>query len=1123
MVILPATALGQPVPRTGEIAGQIVTRRGGEQARLLPSPQFREASVRQELKAGDVVRTNASGTLAIVFADRTQVRLGRNSTLLVRAVQDGRPSAVQLQRGNLWGRSPRGTSDITIETPSATTAIRGTEFALDVSDDQTLLSVFEGSVEIGNAAGSLAIGAGEAARVQLGQAPVRVVLIDPVGREQQLYFVTIEEGRDFAARASGDTAATALLLDALAAGETPDLPRGPDQAVIRAFILAHQGALTEANAEVDTALLLAQGDPALLTLKTRIALLLGDGPLAARTVDVVLEANPDDPVALTQRAEIRLFYEGQPYLARQDAERAVMIDPGRALSYATLADILLELGAVREAAHALDAGLAISPDNPALLARMAAVRLAQNRLDLAEIANARALEIDASFEIVRATSAEIALRRGQPELAAQEALAASAASPSYARALLRLAEAEYRQGRAAMALQQLDAADRLDLDSPVIALARTAIALHQFDGDGAIIGAREATRRFQARGGVYTNLSENRETGSLVSQAFRFLNLEGWGRYYADRVFDSFTPTSYFDQAVNPTPNPFVTTYLGPSFNPGRGDDLQQISSFLQGLSFDPLNAAYSIRRLQFSNEVFDEQTLGFGVTAQPLQTVPRLFAQSDGVIQSPLPVGYSLRLSTSNVLPAAGPDLDDDRTFDITLWGGAEISPDDRLSTFVRGSRLRNATSADGRFPMSVANTDNGDIIEAFGLFTHSFGYRNVLTVGGGLGRDSLLSRFDALPTTLAEDQTRSPRLIDQDNDFEFASISYARGIGRLDLELGAEVARRRMSNRLVDDLYQQLFDFDPSRPIPIAPIPGAFDVLAIDGLSDTRGSQQRVYLDARYAPLGPVMLQGQIAYVSAKLELAGNVPIRFDDFDLRNRDRIDYRIGAAWEPRPGQWVRASYSSQTAGVLGLTFAPLDSLGLRPNIAPTGISVPYSSVMARWDSEWSRNLFTVIEYQHQDFPVLLVPGSTDQAATAARRARIDRLSFTANLWLPGNFGLSANYAFADSFGDRSQPGQVLLGSLPYVPEHFARLAVTWSHPSRLRLSLAQSYLGDQTGFSGGQIRDFFSTDATLQWEPLDRRVIVRIDVANMFDAKVRQPDVIPSSGSNMRASLAFRF
>jgi outer membrane receptor protein involved in Fe transport len=305
--------------------------------------------------------------------------------------------------------------------------------------------------------------------------------------------------------------------------------------------------------------------------------------------------------------------------------------------------------------------------------------------------------------------------------------------------------------------------------------------------------------------------------------------------------------------------------------------------------------------------------------------------------------------------------------------------------------------------------------------------------------------------------------------------------------------------------------------------PIPGAFDVLVLNDRTVTRERQERVYLDARWVPLGPVMLQGQMAYVSSKFDLTSASPIPASDVEQRNRNRIEYRFGGAWEPSAGQWLRAGYSSQTANVLPFTFAPLDSIGLRPNITPSGYSAPYSSVMARWDSEWSAHFFTAVEFQHQQFPFLLIPAPLDQFAAAARRARIDRLSVSANLWLPGNFGLNANYAYADSFGDRSQPNQALTGPLPYVPEHFARLALTWSHPSRLRLSFAQSYLGDQTGILGDPVGDFFSTDATLQWEPFNRHVIVRLDAINILDAKVRQPGFLSLGGRNVAASLAVRF
>src|SRR5688572_21227011 len=124
----PVTLHAEPVPRAAPVAGSIIRTRSGETAVLVPSATARRAEVLQQLKAGDVLRTGGTGALALVFADQTQVRLGPNSVLVVREVRAGQPSALQLQRGRAWGRSPSGRTRLSVETPSATAAIRGTEW-----------------------------------------------------------------------------------------------------------------------------------------------------------------------------------------------------------------------------------------------------------------------------------------------------------------------------------------------------------------------------------------------------------------------------------------------------------------------------------------------------------------------------------------------------------------------------------------------------------------------------------------------------------------------------------------------------------------------------------------------------------------------------------------------------------------------------------------------------------------------------------------------------------------------------------------------------------------------------------------------------------------------------------
>ena len=86
---LPAALHAEPLPRTAPVSGAIISARSGETAVLVPSPNVRRAEVLQQLKAGDVLRTGNTGALAIVFADQTQIRLGRNSVFVVREVRGG--------------------------------------------------------------------------------------------------------------------------------------------------------------------------------------------------------------------------------------------------------------------------------------------------------------------------------------------------------------------------------------------------------------------------------------------------------------------------------------------------------------------------------------------------------------------------------------------------------------------------------------------------------------------------------------------------------------------------------------------------------------------------------------------------------------------------------------------------------------------------------------------------------------------------------------------------------------------------------------------------------------------------------------------------------------------------
>lgn len=1123
------------IPRSAPISGRIISVRGGETAVLLPSSTVRQAEPRQDLKAGDILRTNSRGTLSIVFADRTQIRLGRNSVLRVNVVSRGSPSSLTLQRGRAWGRTSRGGgSNLSVDTPAATAGIRGTEWAISADEQTTSLQVFDGEVELFNDQGRVSVAAGQAATAVLGRAPTRVQLVNPVGREQMMYFVALEDGLDLFSTADVPGLAAARRGDWQAArdafasapregrvgaiadfgnfvadirlGTDRDLPeiveRQPVSFVSRAFVQSFIGELGAAIATADEGLARYPDEMALYEIKARAALLLGDDQIAREAIDAALARHPENAAALALRAEISADYDGQPYRALDEAQRAVALDPERPASLATLSDIRLERSADREALAAINRAIALDPDNPGLQARRATILLSQNRTREAHAAIEQALTLDPTLSIVRTALAEYYLRVGDPDQALEEGLAGSADNPAYSRALLQLAEIYYGLGDSETAVQQFDAADRLDPMSPLTPLARAALALHDYRADDAIRAAREAVGRFRARGGVYSSLSENRETGSLVSRSFRFLDLENWGRYYGDRVFDAFTPSSYFDQALNRTPDPFVTRLGGPSFNPKTGTDFAAISSFLQGMTLEPLEAAYSERRVQFANEAFSEYTLGAQVTARDGYSEPGGFARIDGIANRPVPVGYSISIQRSDPDPHDDPGFLDAQNYRLTGWFGTEFTPYDRFVFFGRARRNRADFSELGLDRTgSHDGTDGGEV---FGFYTHSFGHRNNLTLGGGIGRQR----------TFADDVLLGPRpaayRIDplrQRMDFDFASVSYTRGMGRLDLAFGAEAISSRFRNAH-STIFVDLFAGE----------------LRTDDVTRSTEDQQRIYADVRYVPFGPFILQGQISYVASSLRVEGDSPFRFADLTPGENDRIDYRIGAAYEPVAGQWLRVGAASQTSPVVPFTFAPVDSVGLRPNIAPSQFSLPYDSYMARWDAEWSDHLFTSVDYQHQSFDRLLIPTSDGEAAINAGDARIDRIGAAINLWLTGNLGISANYAYADSSGlVRDSDGGLIRAQIPYLPRHFGRIGISWTHPARISVNLSQSFVGGQRIFADRDVPDFSASDIRLAWEPWDRRLRFELNAYNLFDKRLLDVPGLPSGGREIFVSARIRF
>ena len=105
-----------------------------------------------------------------------------------------------------------------------------------------------------------------------------------------------------------------------------------------------------------------------------------------------------------------------------------------------------------------------------------------------------------------------------------------------------------------------------------------------------------------------------------------------------------------------------------------------------------------------------------------------------------------------------------------------------------------------------------------------------------------------------------------------------------------------------------------------------------------------------------------------------------------------------------------------------------------------------------------------------------------------------------------------------------RPASGLDFDVPFVPGRFARAGVTFVHQSRLKITVAETYLGDLKGdLAGTRSTDYWTTDAPITWETPDRRLLFGLTLLNLLDADYELAPGIAGPGPDRRGLLKARF
>ncbi len=1199
---------------------------------------WQNVALHQDLLGGDVLRTNANGQLAILFADHTQVRLGRNSALQVKQMARDGDTVLNLQSGTMWGRAQRGGQGLTVETPAAAAAIRGTDWTLTVKGEQTSLIVLEGRVELRNERGSVEVGQGEGAVATIGQAPRKLVIVAPDDREQMLFYLTLRSGFTFmpasplpmqkmrsergrieakaqAARTAEDwltlaeiqmsfdgrqaalgslakarvsklsagQRARADLIEALIAGaekrydeaarlfsraqsaldpqrrsiaayggyysrslrdpdhveKPPANIAGPYAAVMKAYTA---GFLEDIPAAIETMKEAEDRYPTdsrLPALRAQLAPLINDRVQMQEAIERSLSIDPTDPDGLQARARMRADFEGNLEGALEDLNNAIKVAPGSSMAWNDLGLLQDARGASREAEAAFKKAIELDPDDPISHANLAILYLDQSRMKEAKREIDLALAADAAFDVALLARGRYYLQSGEREKAIDDLLAASTANPGYSQAQLMLAAGHYEKGDRDPSNQALENADRLDKNDPVISAFRTAVAIDDYDADGAIANAQEFLRRARVRGGDFSALGANQDAGSTLNNAFRLQGLDAWGRYYGDAVFDPFEGSGFADQALKGSINPFKNAITFGDSVIENTSNATSFSSLFQGLLLDPHMLSGRSRSATLLRTPFIEGSIGGGLNSINGHTGRVGEAEIQGFANQTIPISFFGNFEWEEI-PAEGSYADfgnfatETKLLSANGYVTATLTPEDRVVAFVNQGRsdfdlnsltldpspsirlndelfvpLFGVPFAPQELPLYRSQRNSLDNLNSGIGWSHTFAYRNI--VNAALLYSEVKSEsandfdFDqspifgaTIPDLLPFGQTRQ----------SLSSKSY---VAALSHSLGTDYGltwRYGVEGGWIDadsSTFAELFEL----------VPGFVPDITIgpeDASSKT--NLARAYVDL----LHEITPDLKAEYALHLTRLDG------DGVDV---SRLEPRLGVAWAPVDDQWLRAGFIRQSVETGVPTLAPIGIVGLQPNQIAVGVDGYVDTVALQWDSQWTDKFFTAVSYQHQELhdlaiglPLTALPAIE---SLPLERGSIDRASVTANFALGYGFGLSATYARMES-QNKDETSANFGGALPFIPRNAGQVALTWVNEAKVKGTIAANYIGKRDGDDiGTTLDDFWTLDANMIWEPFDKRFALEVAAFNLLDEDFEITPGVPGWGRAVKGTFKVRF
>ena len=416
------------------------------------------------LAIGDRVQTGELSRAAVRLTDMSILRLDELTNIeIVPPPKESEKAKLDISSGATYFFSREKPRELEIRTPTATGALRGTEFVVRVTGNLTQLTMLDGEVELTNSAGSIVLHSGEQGEVEAGRAPRKTAVLEANNVIQwSLYYPGVLDPQDLGLSESeragvADSLAAYNAGDLLGALEKYPAMTRPDSTAGRLYLAAVYLAVgrgDDAQREMRGVSPTAPGRRALELM------------IAAVKLQNWTEAGDPKTVGEWMAQSYYLQSKGDLEKARAAARQATEKAPDFGYAWVRLAELEFSFGRTSDALKALDRGLALSPRNAQAFALRGFLLSAQNDIGKAREAFNQAISLDGALGNAWLGRGLTFIRQDQDELGRRDLQTAAALEPN--RSILRsyLGKAFSEVGNTTNAVKDLNRAKELDPKDP---------------------------------------------------------------------------------------------------------------------------------------------------------------------------------------------------------------------------------------------------------------------------------------------------------------------------------------------------------------------------------------------------------------------------------------------------------------------------------------------------------------------------------------------------------------------------------------------------------------------------------------------------------------------------------